>query len=330
MIQGNTQNEVILETSLRVLWRVYVGMHSLIKTTWQTFRQGKSCLSNLLELFEDITATRDKGKSVLVVYFNAEVSASRMSVHAVAWQERLVSSRTLNPGPLGSGVGITMFLLIFCAKCHLCCCVHWRGCVGSDPSWSGTAEVVESACGYLWERRVPVEATCSGIWGQGERGTVALCLLHSWCLLPIPARSWVLVPPPGPACGCQSGLGKGPGNPTPPGMCVLGEQSISKPTTKWGRMDGCGNYLCCRWRSWLCIAGVLWPAVAVQEPPWDPGVRPMVIPSYQLPCVQCSQPGKSPVPCKTRNGANKQCKHTGVYINFYPGVCVIYIWFNHT
>lgn len=68
MIQGNTQNEEILETSLRVMWRVYVGMHSLIKTTWQTFRQGKSCLSNLLELFEDITATRDKDKSVLVVY----------------------------------------------------------------------------------------------------------------------------------------------------------------------------------------------------------------------------------------------------------------------
>lgn len=70
MIQGNTQNEEMLETSLRVLWRVYVGMHSLIKSTWQTFRQGKSCLSNLLELFEDTTATRDKGKSVLVVYLN--------------------------------------------------------------------------------------------------------------------------------------------------------------------------------------------------------------------------------------------------------------------
>lgn len=108
MIQGNTQNEEVLETSLRVLWRVYVGMHSLIKTTWQTFRQGKSCLSNLLELFEDITATRDKGKSVLVVYLNVEVSASRMSVHAVAWQERFMTGRTLNPGPgpLGSAVGI--------------------------------------------------------------------------------------------------------------------------------------------------------------------------------------------------------------------------------
>lgn len=106
MIQGNTQNEEILETSLRVLWRVYVGMHSLIKTTWQTFRQGKSCLSNLLELFEDITATRDKGKSVLVVYLNVEVSASRMSVHAVTGG--LMTGRTLNPGPgpLGSGVGI--------------------------------------------------------------------------------------------------------------------------------------------------------------------------------------------------------------------------------
>lgn len=106
MIQGNTQNEEILETSLRVLWRVYVGMHSLIKTTWQTFRQGKSCLSNLLELFEDITATRDKGKSVLVVYLNVEVSASRMSVHAVTGG--LMTGRTLNPGPgpLRSGVGI--------------------------------------------------------------------------------------------------------------------------------------------------------------------------------------------------------------------------------
>lgn len=49
-----------------------MGMHSLIKTTWQTFRQGRSCLSNLLELFEDITATRDKGKAVNVVYLNSE------------------------------------------------------------------------------------------------------------------------------------------------------------------------------------------------------------------------------------------------------------------
>lgn len=49
-----------------------MGMHSLIKTTWQTFRQGRSCLSNLLELFEDITATRDKGKAVSVVYLNSE------------------------------------------------------------------------------------------------------------------------------------------------------------------------------------------------------------------------------------------------------------------
>lgn len=49
-----------------------MGMHSLIKTTWQTFRQGRSCLSNLLELFEDITATRDKGKSMDVVYLNFE------------------------------------------------------------------------------------------------------------------------------------------------------------------------------------------------------------------------------------------------------------------
>lgn len=136
MIQGNTQNEEVLETSLRVLWRVYVGMHSLIKTTWQTFRQGKSCLSNLLELFEDITATRDKGKSVLVVYLNVEVSASRMSVHAVAWQERLMAGGTLNPGPdpLGSGIGTTMFLLLYCAKCHLCCCVHWRRDRGTLPA----------------------------------------------------------------------------------------------------------------------------------------------------------------------------------------------------
>lgn len=57
---------------LRVLWRVYMGMHSLIKTTWQTFRQGRSCLSNLLELSEGITATRDEGKSVDVVYLNFE------------------------------------------------------------------------------------------------------------------------------------------------------------------------------------------------------------------------------------------------------------------
>lgn len=49
-----------------------MGMHSLIKTTWQTFRQGRSCLSNLLELFEDITATRDKGKSLDVVCLNFE------------------------------------------------------------------------------------------------------------------------------------------------------------------------------------------------------------------------------------------------------------------
>lgn len=57
---------------LGALWRVWMGMHSLIKTTWQTFRQGRSCWSNLLEFFEDITATRDKGKSVNVVYLNSE------------------------------------------------------------------------------------------------------------------------------------------------------------------------------------------------------------------------------------------------------------------
>lgn len=57
---------------LRVLWSVWMGMRSLIKTTWQTFRQRRSCWSNLLELFEDITATRDKGKSVNVVYLNSE------------------------------------------------------------------------------------------------------------------------------------------------------------------------------------------------------------------------------------------------------------------
>ena len=49
-----------------------MGTHSLIKTTWQTFRQGRSCLSNSLELSEGITATRDKGKSVDVVYLNFE------------------------------------------------------------------------------------------------------------------------------------------------------------------------------------------------------------------------------------------------------------------
>lgn len=173
-----------------------------------------------------------------------------------------MTGRTLNPGPgpLGSGIGITIFLLIFCAKCHLYCCVHWGRChVGSNPSWSGTAEEVESIHWYLWEKRLPVEAMFSGAWGQGDRGTVALCLLPYWCLLPVPARRWVFVSPPGPACGCQSTLRRGPGNPTPAGMCVLGEQSLSKPlpTAEWGRMDVCGDYLCCRWRSWLCIHGLL-------------------------------------------------------------------------
>lgn len=44
--------------------------HSLIKTTWQTFRRGRSCLSNLRELSEVLTATKDKGNSVDVVCLN--------------------------------------------------------------------------------------------------------------------------------------------------------------------------------------------------------------------------------------------------------------------
>lgn len=137
-----------------------------------------------------------------------------------------MTGRTLNPGPgpLGSGIGITAFLLVFCAKCHLCALEKM-----CDPTWSGTAEDVESVHGYVWEKRVPVEAMFRGVWGQRDQGTVALCLLYSWCLLPVPARSWVFVSPSGPACSCQSALGKGPGDLTPPGMCVLEEQSLSKP-----------------------------------------------------------------------------------------------------
>lgn len=264
-----------------------------------------------------------------------------MSARAVAWQERLMTGRTLNPGPspLGSGVGITMFLLIFCAKCHLYCCVHWgRCCVGNNPPWSGTAEKMESVCGYLWEKRVPVEATFSGAWVQGDPRIVALCLLPSWCLLPASARSWVFVSPPGPTCGCQSTLGKGPGNPTPPGMCVLGEQSLPEPlpADKWGRTDVSGNCLCCRCRSWLCTDGLLWPAVYRWLYRSTPGFLCWGQWSFPVtnfhPCVM--QPARK-IPCPLQNKEwHKQTVRTdcGIYKLLSRCLCYIYIWsrFNHT
>lgn len=224
---------------------------------------------------------------------------------------------TLNPGPvpLGSGIGITVFLLIFCAKCHTSS-VHWRRyCVRSDPTWSRTAEHMESVHGYLWEKRVPVEATFRGVWGQGDWGTVALCLLHSWCLLPVPARSWVFVSPPGPACGCQSALGKGPGDPTPSGMCVLGEQSLCL----WLNGEG-----------WTCV-GIL-SAVG-----GDPGYALLVCSD-----LQCNAKGHSQWPtslyamqparkisCPLQN--KERCKrtvqtHCGIYKLLSRCLCYIYIY----
>lgn len=185
-----------------------------------------------------------------------------MSVHAVAWQERLMAGWTLNPGPvpLGSGIGITVFLLIFCAKCHTSS-VHWRRyCVRSDPTWSRTAEHMESVHGYLWEKRVPVEATFRGVWGQGDWGTVALCLVSAACPcqeLGVCVSSWPCL-----------WLPECPGERTwwsHPIWDVCPGRTEPLSMAEWGRMDVCGNSLCCRWRSRLCIVGLLWPAVQCQR-----------------------------------------------------------------
>lgn len=96
------------------------------------------------------------------------------------------------------------------------------------------------------------------------------------------------------------------------------------------RKDGCVWEFSLLWVEILAV--YCWSALtcsvfmAIQEHPWVPEVRPMVIPSDKLPYVSCSQPGKFPVPCKTRNDAKKQCRHTVVCINFYPGIYVIYIY----
>lgn len=195
---------------------------------------------------------------------------------------------------------------------------------------------MESVHGYLWEKKVPVEATFSGVWGQGDQGTVALCLLHSWCVLPVPARS-----------GC---------------LCLLLALSVAA-RVPWGRDLAIPSHLgCVSWDNRAFLSLCLQPnaeggiCVGISSAvggcagcglmvcsdlqcigdceahPWIPEVRPVVIPSDQFPFVSCSQPGKSPVPCTTRNDANEQCRHTVVYINFYLGVCVKNIWsrFNHT
>lgn len=73
----------------------------------------------------------------------------------MACQERLMTGRTVESR--------TRSISVLSATC-----VHWRRCVGSDPLWSGTVEDVESVHGYLWEKRVPVEATFRGVWGQGD------------------------------------------------------------------------------------------------------------------------------------------------------------------
>jgi len=98
-----------------------MGVHSLIKTTWQTFRQGRSGLSNLLELFEDITAARDKGKSVDVVYLNSGGGfCLQNECPCCGLQEkcRAVAGRAphAGPDPPGSSAGIAMIPLLLCAK----------------------------------------------------------------------------------------------------------------------------------------------------------------------------------------------------------------------
>lgn len=195
------------------------------------------------------------------IWILREVSASRMSVHAVAWLGKLraVAGRAphAGPGPLGSGVGIAMMLLIWCAKSHLYHCVCWgRCCIWSNASWSGTAEEVESVCRHQCEKKVPVEAVFEGTWRQGNPLTVARCLFPFWCLLPTPCQrlgvsvsSWC--PGPGPAQWLPSTQEKGPG-PSYPSWDIrrwLGKNKALPeplPAAGWGRKD--------KW----CIAGIIY------------------------------------------------------------------------
>lgn len=54
------------ENTGTLIWNVQskANPHSLIKDSQHGFRQERSCLTNLLEFFEDITATTDKDNSV--------------------------------------------------------------------------------------------------------------------------------------------------------------------------------------------------------------------------------------------------------------------------
>ena len=42
----------------------------LVRSTQHGFRNGRSCLSNLLEFYEDVLATIDKGDPVDIVYLD--------------------------------------------------------------------------------------------------------------------------------------------------------------------------------------------------------------------------------------------------------------------
>jgi len=60
----------MLESMVKSKLAAHLDKHSLIRTNQHGFQSGKSCLTNLLEFFEDATSELDEGKSVDVLYLD--------------------------------------------------------------------------------------------------------------------------------------------------------------------------------------------------------------------------------------------------------------------
>lgn len=175
---------------LRVLWWVYMRTHSLIKTTWQTFRRGRSCLSNLRELSEVPTATEDKGNSVDVVCLNFgggfcvqnECPCCGLAGEAQGSSREGTTSWSIGKQRRNSNDPARLLRqvppVLLCAK--------GRCCIGSNVV--RTAEEAGSIRGYHWEKRAPVTAVLEGSCTWGDLLTMMCCLLPFGCLLPAPCE----------------------------------------------------------------------------------------------------------------------------------------------